>query len=128
MAPNFSDEDINRKLALWRGWKVHKLENGSGVEKWTHPDGYPHNPPNFFHGDEALNNVVDAVYHMRKTGGQFAWLHYPKHLFKVIWGKEPTPDDFTWRAGAFELIQASAADRAVALFYTLLEEKLITTE
>lgn len=65
-----------------------------------------------YHGD--LNAMHEAVETLRQTGDQFQWLDYTRALFEVVWGRKPTSNDGIASGLAWDVIEATAAQRARA--------------
>lgn len=61
-----------------------------------------------------LNAMHEAVHQLRVNGNQFQWLDYTKNLFKVVWDREAAGDDYVTSGLSWDVIEATAAQRAEA--------------
>lgn len=87
---------------------------------WFAPGAKPDEPslgvPDY---STDLNVIHEAVRRLRSDGNQFQWLDYTKNLFKVVWKREATSDDCVISGLSWDVIEATAEQRAEAFLKTL---------
>lgn len=117
-------EQMQIAIAEACGWTKCRLTiRGAGApERKPSPHGFPQGKnyeaplPDYL---SCLNAMSDAVHRLRYKGNQFQWLEYTKNLFKVVWKREATSDDCVISGLSWDVIEATAEQRAEAFLKTI---------
>lgn len=110
-------------LLEWDGWRYAPFRTG-GPAIWIRPDGFPLSHRRTELPPLTLDLCAEWARKLRSAGGnQFTGLDYIENLFRVVWGRDATGNDYVVSGVSWNVIEATKEQRAEALCRTKWPER-----